>query len=139
MTIPIRVLKDSNDNTTGHTEFQSGESVGLIHGGTGANNATDAKTNLGLSSVASSGSFVDLTNKPVVRIYKYEINSAATTWIVQHDKNTTSYNEKLFDSNGDRFYAFVETIDADSFRVHLSESITGYVEVFFNNDVLLSA
>jgi len=139
MTIPIRVLKDENDNTTGLSEFQTGESIDLVHGGTGATNANDARNNLGLSTVAASGSFTDLTDKPIVRIYRYEINTAATTWIIQHDKNTTSYSEKLYDANGDSFYAFVETIDADSFRVHLSESITGHVEVFFNNDVLLSA
>ena len=139
MTIPIRVLKDANNDTTGLSEFQTGESVGLVHGGTGATNATDARNNLGLSSVAATGSFTDLSDKPIVRIYRYDITSATTTWVIQHDKNTTSYSEKLYDNNGDRFYAFVETIDADSFRVHLSESITGHVEVFFNNDVLLSA
>lgn len=135
--IPIKVVKDNQGDSIGLAEYTPSESVGLAHGGTGATNASDAKTNLGLASVASSADYVELVNKPVVRIYKYNITTASVSWIIQHNKNTTSFQEKLFDANGERFHAFVEIIDPNSFKVHLTESITGHVEVFFDNDELL--
>lgn len=135
--IPLKVVVDAQGDTVGLAEYTPTDTVGLSDGGTGVTNATDAKTNLGLASVATTANYTELTNKPVVRIYRYDVTTAAVSWVIQHNKNTTSYQEKLFDSNGDRFYAYVETLDADSFKVHLSESITGHVEVFFDNDELL--
>ena len=137
--IPIKVTKDANNDTTGLSEFQVGETVGLAYGGTGAVDAAGAVVNLGLSAVATTGSFTDLINKPILRTYRFNVTSASTTWIIQHNKNTSSYSEKLYETNGSRFYAHVETIDANSFKVYLSENITGYVDVLFDEEVLLSA
>ena len=61
---PIRVVVDGSGNTTGLSEFQSGETLGLSHGGTGATTASTARTSLGLHAVASSGSYTDLLNIP---------------------------------------------------------------------------
>ena len=61
---PIRVVIDGSGDTTGLSEFQSGETLGLSHGGTGATTAGSARTNLGLSAIAASGSWTDLLNKP---------------------------------------------------------------------------
>ena len=61
---PIRVVVDGSGNTTGLSEFQSGETLGLLHGGTGATTASTARTSLGLHAVASSGSYTDLINIP---------------------------------------------------------------------------
>ena len=62
--IPIRVVVDGSGDTTGLSEFRTNETVGLNHGGTGATNAADARTNLGLADIAASGSWADLLNKP---------------------------------------------------------------------------
>ena len=61
---PIRVVVDGSGDTTGLSEFLSGETLGLVHGGTGAATASAARTNLGLHVIAVSGSWTDLLNKP---------------------------------------------------------------------------
>ena len=62
--IPIRVVVDGSGDTTGLSEFLTGETLGLLHGGTGATTAQGARTNLGLADIAESGSWADLLNKP---------------------------------------------------------------------------
>ncbi len=62
--IPIRVIVDGSGDTTGLSEFLVNETVGLNHGGTGATDAAGARTNLGLSTLAATGSWTDLLNKP---------------------------------------------------------------------------
>jgi len=62
--IPIRVIVDGSGDTTGLSEFLVNETVGLDHGGTGATDAVGARTNLGLSTIAATGSWTDLLNKP---------------------------------------------------------------------------
>lgn len=52
-----------NQNTTGTASNVTGV-VAVVNGGTGASTASAARTNLGLATVASSGSYTDLTNKP---------------------------------------------------------------------------
>jgi hypothetical protein len=136
--IPLKVVRTETGDTNGLAEMQIGESVGLPHGGTGATNASDARDNLGLASVAATADYEELVNKPVTRIYRYTISTASDSWIIQHNKNTSVFQEKLYDSNGSQFLAYVEILDANSFKVHLTESITGYVDVFFDNDELLS-
>lgn len=136
-TIPIRVNKDGTGNTEGLAEFQTGEHIGLEHGGTGGSTAEEARTNLELANIATTSDYVDLINKPVLRTFRYVINSAANQWVIQHDKGTTSFHEKLFETDGTPFLAYVEVIDSNSFKVHLSETITGYVDVIFDNVELL--
>jgi hypothetical protein len=40
--------------------------IGILYGGTGASTASAARTNLGLATVANTGSYTDLTNKPTL-------------------------------------------------------------------------
>ena len=136
-TIPIRVNKDDTGNTEGLAEFQTGEHIGLEHGGTGGSNAAEARTNLELANIATTSDYVALINNPVLRTFRYVINSAANQWVIQHDKGTTSFHEKLFETDGTPFLAYVEVIDSNSFKIHLSETITGYVDVIFDNIELL--
>lgn len=137
--IPIRVEKDALGNTNGLSEFRIGESVGLPYGGTGATNAADARTNLELASIATTSDYNDLINKPVLKTFRYAITEPSLIWTINHNRNSTSFREKLFDSEGSQFHAYVEIVDANTFKVHLSENITGYVDVFFDNIELLPA
>jgi len=61
---PIRVVVDGSGDTTGLSEFLSGETLGLVHGGTGATTAAGARNSLGLHSIAVTGSWTQLLNKP---------------------------------------------------------------------------
>ena len=136
--IPIKVeVNSTTGDTEGLAQFQTGEAIGLSHGGTGGVTASAAKTNLGLNTVATTGDYSDLSNKPTVNINTYTVSSAAVLWTITHNKNTTKYRANLFETNGDQFIAKIETIDANSFKVYLSESITVYVEVMFDGEVLL--
>jgi hypothetical protein len=46
--------------------------------------------------------------------------TASLEWIVQHNKNTTVFNETLFDQDGNKFYAPVKVIDENSFSIRLT-------------------
>ena len=61
---PIRVVVDGSGDTTGLSEFLSGETLGLVHGGTGATTAAGARNSLGLHAIAVTGSWTQLLNKP---------------------------------------------------------------------------
>ena len=54
--IPIRVVVDGSGDTTGLSEFLTGETLGLLHGGTGATTAQGARTNLGLGTISTQAS-----------------------------------------------------------------------------------
>jgi len=61
----------------------------------------------------------------------YEFTNALE-WIVTHNKNTTVFNETLFDSDGNKFYAPVKILDANSFTVKLSSATSGKIHVLFD-------
>ena len=94
--IPLKVTIDSQGNTDGLSQFQVGESVALSHGGTGGTTATQAKTNLGLQTVASTGSYSDLSNKPTININTFTVSSPSTQWTITHNKGTTKYRAQLY-------------------------------------------
>jgi hypothetical protein len=58
--------------------------------------------------------------------------SDALEWIVNHNKNTTVFNETLFDSFGNKFFAPVNIIDTNSFTVRLTSATSGKVHVLFS-------
>jgi hypothetical protein len=58
--------------------------------------------------------------------------SDALEWIVNHNKNTTVFNESLFDSDGNKFFAPVTIIDENTFSVNLTSATSGKVHVLFS-------
>lgn len=56
----------------------------------------------------------------------------ALEWIVNHNKNTTVFNETLFDANGNKFYAPVKINDSNSFTIQLTSATSGKVHVLFS-------
>jgi len=64
-------------------------------------------------------------------ISRFDFNTPSSVWVVQHNMGTTRFSEKLLDSNNRPFFAGIEIIDENTFRVHLSELTTGAVEVSF--------
>ena len=56
--IPLRLVTVSGVPTIG--EFQSGDTVGLVHGGTGVSSLAEFKDNLGLNDLTLSGDLEDV-------------------------------------------------------------------------------
>lgn len=50
---PIKVLPDGGGDSTGLAEFVAADTVGIADGGTGAINASAARTNLGITTYAA--------------------------------------------------------------------------------------
>lgn len=71
------------------------------------------------------------TLKPRVNIHRYTFVQKIS-WLVQHNKNTTRFSEKLLDENKRQIYASINIIDANSFEVLLTEATSGYVDVIFD-------
>lgn len=71
------------------------------------------------------------TLRPRVNIHRYSFTNT-TTWLVQHNKNTTRFSEKILDENKRQLFANVNIIDLNSFEVQLTEATTGYVDVIFD-------
>ena len=134
--IPIKVIDDASGNSIGFSEYQVGDAVGLEHGGTGSTNITDAKNNLELATVATTASYSDLNTKPMININRYDITTPSNIWVVNHNKNTTSFQSELFDSEDNRFFAKTVKTDVNTFTVFLTESISGHIEVVFNGETL---
>lgn len=88
-----------------------------------------------LAIVATTGSYTDLLNIPTsfngagtVRVYDFP---ASLQWVVQHNMNTRTFVPTLIDSNGNNFYANIQTVDANSFVVNLTDAASGKVNVYF--------
>ena len=97
---PIRVVVDGSGDTTGLSEFLSGETLGLVHGGTGATTAAGAISSLGLHVVAVSGSYTDLLNKPTTDdITEGSTNLYYTDARVTSYLNTNSYVTQSYVDN----------------------------------------
>jgi len=90
--------------------------VAVLHGGTGASTASDARTNLGFTSGAYS------TSTPVIgRVSAQTVTGAATTFNVDHNFGTRDVVVQVFD------LATYDTVIADVFR-----STTNQVQVTFS-------
>ena len=66
-----------------------------------------------------------------LNISRFEFSTPSSEWVVQHNMGTTRFNEKLLDVNERAFFAGVEVVDANTFKVHLSGMVVGAVEVSF--------
>ena len=52
-------------------------------------------------------------------------------WVVTHNRNTLCFIERLRDAEGNSFWAPVQILDANRFRVQLGEATAGTVDVIF--------
>ena len=81
---PIRTVYDNSNSPIGLAEFQTGEVVGIVHGGTGGNTVAEAKLQLSLTdsnirslfSVSGGGSFNNTTG--VITINSTDLTPYAT-------------------------------------------------------------
>lgn len=55
----------------------------------------------------------------------------ALEWIVTHNRNTRVFNETLTDSFGNRFYAPIQVLDNNSFKVNFTSATSGTIDVIF--------
>jgi len=62
--IPLKVKRDNTGNTNGLAEFESADTVGVNNGGTGADNAANARSNLGAASTVDLLSHTNDQNNP---------------------------------------------------------------------------
>lgn len=76
--IAVSDVPTLNQNTTGNAANVTG-TVAISNGGTGATTAATARANLGLATVASSGSFADLNTKPGIQSNGQNVISANKT------------------------------------------------------------
>ena len=70
-------------------------------------------------------------NNPVIT-ERYVFNDALE-WIVKHNKNTDKFVETLTDASGSRFFAKVQIIDLNTFKIKLTAAISGTVDVLFTS------
>ena len=71
------------------------------------------------------------TLRPRVNIHRYQFTEK-TNWVVQHNKNTTRFSEKILDENSRQMFASVTNINLNSFEVVLTTATSGYVDVIFD-------
>ena len=69
-------------------------------------------------------------NNPVI-VERYQFSNALE-WVVTHNKGTDQFVETLTDANGDRFFAKIQIIDLNTFKVNLTAAISGTVDVLFS-------
>ena len=82
----------------------------------------------GLSLVLDS---VEMYTSPVDTVVRYAF-TGSIEWLVQHNKGTSIFIERLTDVGGNRFIASTRIIDGNSFVVELTEATSGFVDVIFN-------
>jgi hypothetical protein len=80
-----------------------------------------------LSTVATSGSYADLTNKPV-QTFTFTMSSV---WTVVHNRGTKYFVESVFNEAGHKMIVPVQIIDENSFNINLTAATAGWVTVFF--------
>lgn len=82
----------------------------------------------GLSLVLDS---VDVYGSATDTVIRYAFTDSMV-WLVQHNKDTFLFIERLTDIGGNRFIASTRIIDGNSFVVELTEATSGFVDVIFN-------
>ena len=96
---------------------------------------TGADVAVQFSNNASVTNAINSLNQEVERVSnswrRYEFDSSLK-WLVQHNMNTTSFVEVLTDSNGKRFMASINIIDANSFEIDMTSATSGVVDVNFD-------
>lgn len=64
-------------------------------------------------------------------LQRFTFGEAALEWLVQHNRNTDLFDATIKDSNHNPMLARIEIVDANSFKVHLTQAMTGIVDVRF--------
>lgn len=141
---PVNIIDDSGNITA--TKITAARFVGNLYGNVYGSTSTLAAVTISdaaptdpapgmmwWDSASStlkifSGTWVEAGSPATVR-YSF---TESTTWLVQHNKNTTIFRETLTDSSGKRFIAGINIIDDNSFEVQLTEATSGAVDVIFN-------
>lgn len=86
------------------------------------------------------GATVATINKPTKTSDKYikktefqrfRFDTPTLNFRVVHNMNTTQFIETIRDDRGNRIYAGMEIESANAFNIHLTEAITGTVDVIF--------
>lgn len=65
---------------------------------------------------------------PIFETYNF---SSSMQWIVVHNKGTTNFIKNIFNDNDEEMFALVTIIDTTSFKIDLTESVAGKVNVIF--------
>ncbi len=141
---PVNIV-DENGNITA-TKITAARFVGNLYGNVFGSSSTLAAVTIASTEPADpvtgmmwwdsstgtlkifSGTWVEAGSPATVR-YSF---TSSTTWLVQHNRDTTIFRETLTDSSGQRFNAGINIIDENSFEVVMTEATSGAVDVIFN-------
>jgi hypothetical protein len=96
----------------------------IAQGGTGATNILDAKKNLQLSIVATSGSYGDLINKPV--IISYLVNVETGVGVVKSSINGIATFRSI--CSPDASLTISTSEDGSTIQLAVNEQVTGFVD-----------
>jgi hypothetical protein len=96
----------------------------ISQGGTGATTILDAKKNLQLSIVATSGSYVDLINKPV--IVSYLVNVGTGVGVVKYCANGIATFRSV--CSPDSSVIISESVDGGTIQLTVNQQVAGFVE-----------
>jgi hypothetical protein len=64
-------------------------------------------------------------------LIKFVFNQPGTTWLINHNKNTSLFQKSIHDESGNEMLAFTDVIDDNNFSIHLTEPMRGFVLVRF--------
>jgi hypothetical protein len=87
-----------------------------------------------LNQVVSSDVIHDALQNLIVNqidLQTYNFTTPSLQWDVIHNKNTMTFQESIFDTDGNKLYANIKIIDNNSFTIYLTELTSGFVTVKF--------
>lgn len=62
---------------------------------------------------------------------RFDVVQASSLWVIEHNMGTTTFNARLYNSEGVAMFAHVEPVDETSLVVRLTTAMTGWVDVEF--------
>jgi len=72
---------------------------------------------------------LSLARVSAVRIFNFDLS---LEWVVEHNLNTLSFSEVIFNVLGERVYAPITIIDNNRFKIEFTEPEAGVITVTFN-------